>query len=207
MRTPFPAHPAMTCLFLLFLSGNIFGQKPDHPLEIMAYDPVCAANGKSYVNPETARADGAVHLEKGHCSSYRAVKCQDPNRLWISEVEVNGMSEKSGAEGYLKAVNVIFDLNKYESNIISLSRKPDTAIGVRQWKVWIDFDGDLVFEPDEMVVDAVAQDIAVPISIPENVAPGTLTRMRVFVGQRGTGPISDTIPFGEVEDYTVQILF
>ena len=219
MRTTLPSQLIVACLCLLGLTTNataknasILSDTSKVHEEIfpangaIVYEPVCAETGKTYVNKEAALADGATEIEKGRCSTYEPIKCEEPNRLWISEVDVNGMSEKSAAEGYRNATNVIFDFYKYDSNIVSLHRKPNAKIGVQQWKVWIDFDGDTVFEDDEAVIDEVAQDFAVPVFIPDEVELGTLTRMRVFIGRRGNDLDSDSILLGEVEDYTVQII-
>lgn len=215
MKVDIPTHFTVVCLFVFFFLGynkaetsmttsdtSRIAAAYFHSHDTIFYEPVCAS-GKNYVNAEVAKLDGAAGIEKGHCSSYSKVTCAQPNRFWIAEVGLNGMREASGSSGYTNSTHVIFELYRME-NIISLFRKPDT--GVQQWKVWIDFNSNQLFEKDEIIVDAVAKDIAIPFDLPETAKAGSLTRMRVYTGLRGTDLNGNAITAGEVEDYTVHIL-
>lgn len=204
------------CFFFMAADAAAISAFPDtsklrltelHIGEPVVYKPVCADNGKSYVNKAAAYADGTKPVTLGRCSNYEPIKCENPGRIWISKVELNVMSEESGAEGYLNATNVVLDVYKKVENVISLYGMPGSSVGVFQWKVWIDFDGDNLFEADEAILDDVAQNISVPFYVPGHVKAGTLTRMRVFMGPRGEDLDSGVINKGEVEDYTVEILY
>lgn len=215
MRTSFSFQALLICFFACTLNASANTILSDtskvnvetyHASEAMVYDPVCADNGKTYVNKTAAHADNAVPTARGRCSTYEPVKCEQPNRMWVSKVELNDMAEKSGAEGYQNSTNIIFDVYKKGDNVIALYTTPKTAMGVNQWKVWIDYNGDTKFEEEEIIVNVVSQDIAVPFIVPEEIEIGTLTRMRIFVGPRGTDLDSGTIQKGEVEDYTIQVI-
>lgn len=171
----------------------------------MLYAPVCAGNKRTYINEKSAKRAGETDLKKGRCSNYMPVFCVQPDRLWIAEVAVNDMSEKSEAEGYRNAANIVFELHKKGGNVISLTHKPNTDIGVQQWKVWIDFDKDTLFEEHELVIDDVAADISIPLNLPSTARTGILTRMRVFMGPRGSKIEAGKILSGEVEDFTVEV--
>lgn len=212
-----PAHFTVACIIAFFFLGDsnahTFFISSDtsritdiyfNSHDTLLYEPVCA-NGQTYLNEEVARLDGATDPKKGYCPSYSKVSVVDPNRFWIAGVELNGIKEASGAEGYSNNSNIVFEIFKDGSNVLSL--QPDSnCAGVQQWKAWIDFDGNQVFDPEELIVDVVAGGIALPFYLPQELLEGTLTRMRIFTGQRGADLLGDTVVTGEVEDYTVQVV-
>jgi hypothetical protein len=76
------------------------------------------------------------------------------------------------------------------------------------WNVWIDFNSDGTFAPEELVSNfsSFGSSTYNGFNVPGSLNPGLKTRMRIQM-KRGSAPMSacETFANGEVEDHTVQI--
>lgn len=140
---------------------------------------------------------------------------------FISNVQLGGTdnnslaSTTSGYSDYTSSV-IFPDLNlNSTNNTISVTKNwPGTTYN-EAVAVWIDFNNDGTFEASEMVLDD-ASSKTTPVVSPNFTVPGTAvlgtTRMRVIMkyysgaGSNITDPCENTFSYGEVEDYTVNII-
>ncbi|MCC7223752.1 MAG: PQQ-dependent sugar dehydrogenase [Chitinophagales bacterium] len=146
-----------------------------------------------------------------YCASSSAFPWHD----WIAGVQIGTINNTSGKSYYSNYTAQAATLNVSGSYIISLSAGSSWTTYQENWRVWIDFNKDGVFQdPAERVLQ-----VAVPappdgteinpsshtLNIPATAATGT-TRMRISM-KRGAYPSPcETLSYGEVEDYSVNII-
>ncbi|MDE0536627.1 GEVED domain-containing protein [Tenacibaculum sp. L6] len=76
------------------------------------------------------------------------------------------------------------------------------------WAVWIDFNKNGTFESSEKVVSgssSSANNLTATVNVPAGASLGT-TRMRVSMKYNSAQTACETFSYGEVEDYTVNIV-
>lgn len=125
--------------------------------------------------------------------------------------ETGGINNASGCEGYGDFTNLIANFDTASTNTLTIS----SEYGNQYVSVWIDFNDDLTFTSDELVVDnyhfAPGQGAgnyteSMDLFVPGNIALGE-HRMRARMS--GVGPLPanacDDVSFGETEDYTANI--
>jgi len=129
---------------------------------------------------------------------------------WIAGVDVGDFNNTSGAAGYTDFTNMTATLNVGQAYDITLTPGFASSTYNEYWKIWIDlnYDGDFddagenVFDQGGMSSTVVNGSIMIPVGT----APKT-TRMRVTMKYNAEPTACETsFSYGEVEDYTVQIL-
>jgi GEVED domain/Secretion system C-terminal sorting domain len=152
----------------------------------------------------------------GSCSvppatNYCASQSEFPWHDWIAGFAVGAIQNPSGKAPYTDYTNISTALTPGTTYTATLTPGYSWIGFQENWRVWIDFNKNKVFEANELVLEhvqpsnsAVNTSIQVPLVIPAGAATGT-TRMRVSM-RRGTfaGPC-ELLSFGEVEDYAVNI--
>lgn len=153
-------------------------------------------------------------LPGSYCTSTSAFPWHD----WIAVVKVgnaiNSLNNPSGKSNYTDFTAKVASVDKGASVNMELTTGFSYFTFDEYWKVWIDFDHDGVFaDPAEAVVSQISarppdgttyQTLTTNISIPNTALTG-LTRMRVSMKRGAFATPCETLPFGEVEDYTVNI--
>ncbi len=143
--------------------------------------------------------------------NYCASKSNAPWEVWISKIEFNTINNESGkfkdisTAGYSDYTNLSTTVQRgttYLLNITPASSWSGNLPNVYT-KVWIDYNGDNIFDDSEAVIQYVGAAPFLPqIRIPNASATGTV-RMRVAV-KLGSFPSScETFEKGEVEDYSL----
>lgn len=136
-----------------------------------------------------------------------------PWHEWISRLQLNTINNQSGKTNYSNFTNI-------STNLLQGSNYPVTVtVGYSYFtyneycRIWIDYNNNYQFEDNEIAFQSILN--APPngttsalingnITVPANANPG-LTRMRISL-KRGAYPTAcETLPNGEVEDYTVNI--
>ncbi len=138
---------------------------------------------------------------------------------WIQAINIGSYNNNSGQDnGYGNYTSNTFNLSKGNHNITLNPGYSGTQYS-EKWRIWIDFNKDNDFtDPNELIFetnDGVEGNVTGNINIPNNVSNGN-TRMRIamkYVGTFDDGSEDYTPPnscgqfdFGEVEDYTVNII-
>lgn len=151
----------------------------------------------------------------GSCSDFEYCSSEGDSDLeWIQSVEINTLNNNSGNNnGYTFFEDMSTELELDETYEITLTPGYSGQSYSEYFKVWIDYDANGTFDPDEEVYDAgdgTNEAITGDITIPVNAFPGS-TRMRVSMSYYGffggSIPYPCTDPsYGEVEDYCVTIV-
>ena len=146
----------------------------------------------------------------GSNSSYCASAGTDASYEWIARVQIAGIDNQTGNNGgYEDFTSISTDLELGSTSAIVLVPGFASDTYNEYWKVWIDFNqdgdfadaGELAFDQGGMSTGTVNGQIVVPQSALEGE-----TTMRVQMKYNGSGSVCETFDYGEVEDYTVNII-
>jgi PKD repeat protein len=127
---------------------------------------------------------------------------------WISKVDVGSFSNPSGASGYSDFTGSVVNMTVGAAYILALTPGFSGSAYNEYWKVWVDLKGDGSFDAEDLLFDAGTLKSGVvngTIAIPTGTSPVT-TRMRVSMRYSGAASACSMFTYGEVEDYTVQML-
>lgn len=123
---------------------------------------------------------------------------------WIQSVEVANLANDSGADGgYADYTSLVADLQAGESYTLELT--PGGSY-TEQWRVWIDYNGDLDFDDAGEQVASVSGSGTLSASFVVPVDATGSTRMRVSMKWGSAPSPCETFSYGEVEDYTVSFM-
>jgi len=142
--------------------------------------------------------------------TYCASKGNSVSDEYIQKVVLNTINNSSGAaSGYTDHTSISTDLTKGESYTITVTPKWTGTIYNEAYAVWIDYNhngdftdsGELVWSKSASKDTPVSGTFTVPTSATE-----TATRMRVSMKYNGIPTSCETFSYGEVEDYTINII-
>jgi hypothetical protein len=139
-------------------------------------------------------------------SGYCAANGTNAGMEWVGGVAMNGGGRTSGSNGgYADFTSTQITANK-GANTITLTPGFSGGSYNEYWAVWVDLNRDLIFTADEMLTSGNSNAaLSRSINIPNTVAPGT-TRMRVAMRYGSTPAACGAFSYGEVEDYTVNVV-
>jgi chitodextrinase len=141
--------------------------------------------------------------------SYCASKGNDSSYEWIDNVELGGMKNATGDNGgYANFTSKVATLARGSSNQMIVSAGFKSTAYTEHWAVWIDFNQNGTFESSEKVVSgssSSANNLTSTVDVPSGVILGS-TRMRVSMKYDAAQTACETFSYGEVEDYTVNIV-
>ncbi|MBK9016635.1 MAG: HYR domain-containing protein [Saprospiraceae bacterium] len=150
----------------------------------------------------------------GGPANYCAAHSNFPWEDWIAAVQIGSQEKTSGKSTY-SDFSPTFNFNLSQgSNAVKLTGGFSYFGFEEYWRIWIDFnrDGDFV-DAGELVLSTVmpkgpngvpTQSVNTSFNIPTVTLPG-VTRMRVIMKRGAFASPCENIPFGEIEDYSVNI--
>lgn len=191
---------------------NLEGCTP-YEVQIMT---VCADDDDPFSGSIEFNTGGCATCEEG---DYCASGGDDNSYEWIESVEfssfsntsgagVTGYSDFSGGDSHLMVIG--------EEQTFTLTMGYDSDPYNEHFRIWIDYNQDGEFTPDELVFSQEEQGVTSPVSgsfiVSETAVPGA-TRMRVvmkyvaggFFGFDPPAEACETFGYGETEDYCVYI--
>ena len=157
----------------------------------------------------TVNAGGPIG--NGYCESAASAPWQE----WISNVSLNDLDNISNKTGYSDFTSLVANVDLGSNYQLSIQPTFSYTHYTEYIQVWIDFNQNESFaDPGELVVAAVydngtngttASPIIENITIPSGALTGN-TRMRVSMKRDEAAGPCELFEFGEVEDYTVNII-
>jgi hypothetical protein len=138
---------------------------------------------------------------------YCTSKSSSANDEWVSVVSLGSFSNPSGAQVYSNFTNLIIEVSAGVSYPVSITAGYAAQAFNEYFRVWIDLNNDGIFaNPGERVFQSGPSPGTVTgnILIPATAYIG-ITRMRVSMKYSGFGSPCQVFPFGEVEDYDINI--
>jgi hypothetical protein len=162
---------------------------------------LCGSNTGSYSSTIT-------FTTQSNGVSYCASAGQNATYEWVRRVKIGTIDRSSNSDGgYYNGTSLSTNLRRGVSHTITY-RAGFNGSGTRYWRVWLDNNGDGDFtDAGEMVVSrssSSSNNLSSSFTIPATATLGT-TRIRVQVKWESYPTSCETFPYGEVEDYTVNI--
>lgn len=154
----------------------------------------------------TTLGNAVQPMPEGYCSS----KGNSSSHEWISTVQYAGIDNASASDGgyadNTAAQQATVALG--ETNTLYLQAGFSGTAYTQYWKVWIDYNRDGVFADDEVVASGSSSSsnlLSVNVTTPASASLG-LTRMRVSMKFASAPSACESFSYGEVEDYSVNIV-
>jgi Zn-dependent metalloprotease len=126
---------------------------------------------------------------------------------YIDYVSIGGINNTTaGNGGYGNFTNFVGNL-PYGSNTILFSAGFSGTAYTEYWKIWIDYDQNGTFETSEEMVSGSSSssaNLTSTFTVPTSALAGN-TRMRVSMKYNSAQTACENFPYGEVEDYTLNI--
>ena len=193
----------------VLIPGNAEGGKTRMRITMKYNGPADACGLYSYGEVE----DYTVNITPGDGTGapvYCISKSNNANYEWIANIELGNFSNSSASNNGYKDFTNLPSANLYVGENYELNLTPGYKGSAynEYWSVWIDFNQDGSFTEDELAFDAGAvskQVVTGTINIPLTATLGK-TRMRVSMKYNGAADACEVFGYGEVEDYTVDIL-
>jgi len=140
--------------------------------------------------------------------SYCALSSGNCTSEWIAGVRIDTMNKTSGAATYSDFTSTTVNLTKGATYTVTLT--PGFTNGysaVEYWKIWIDYnkDGDFTDLGEQISYKYKSSAVSGSFIASPSAAIGT-TRMRVAMSRGSMPPFCGTFSYGEVEEYTVNIV-
>ncbi len=217
---PFAYIPAQDTLYLEHSDGNNllwsaqkvpFGQYPFRELVEIGGNYYLVRYGIGLTDADCDNNDPTGSGDPVDC----AAASDFPWHEWISRVSLSNLDHPSGKTAYSDFTNLTpAGLMAGQSFPIEIDVTFSYNAHDPYFSVFIDFDGDGLFESNEVLTghltnlasgSSITHTWSGQVNVPPNALPGTHS-MRVVL-QRGSHATSacGTIPFGEVEDYLINI--
>ena len=156
---------------------------------------------------DTSNDETTVEITKQNCTPTADCSLGDGLRLF----EVNEINNPSGCEGYGDFTDQVAVFEDDSTNDLTVT----TEYGNQYLRVWIDFNDDFVFTPDETVVNNVVigpgegsgnWTLTTDLVIPAGAATGQhLMRAKTNWNNPVPDDACEETTYGETEDYTAQI--
>ncbi len=173
---------------------------------------VCANEVSTFSNSIEFITPGCgACLDFNYCESSGA----NADFEWIDAVKIGGLVNNSGPDnGYGDHTDLSTDLMAFNTYDIELTPDFDGSAFEEYFKIWIDFNHDGIFDPiTELAFDAGSGSMTTvtgTLTIPGTATLGS-TRLRVGMEWIGSDDmqepeICEVFPFGEVEDYCINII-
>jgi Zn-dependent metalloprotease/plastocyanin len=139
--------------------------------------------------------------------SYCASQGNSQTYEWISRVRVANLDNSSGASKYSNFTSLSATLTRGVSASVTLNTTYSGTIYTEYWRIWVDYnkDGDFV-DTGEQVFSKYGRTSVTGSFTPPTSALTGATRMRVSMRYGGYPTSCLTFSYGEVEDYTANIL-
>jgi Zn-dependent metalloprotease/chitodextrinase len=152
---------------------------------------------------------GAAY-NSGGGSSYCTSKGNSVADEYIQKVVLNTINNSStGGNGYSDFTSISTDLTVSTAYTITITPKWTGTVYSEGYAVWIDYNSDGDFSDSGELVWSKAASKTTPVSgsftVPAGANIGT-TRMRVSMKYNGIPTACETFSYGEVEDYTINII-
>ena len=140
---------------------------------------------------------------------YCASAGKETDKEWIDYVQLGTIERTSGSDnGYFDGTDLAATLPINSQNSISFSAGYSDMKFNESWKCWIDYNGNGIFENEEIILNKSSNKKGVMIKsfqVPPTATIGK-TRLRISMKRKQPQAACDTFPHGEVEDYSIQIV-
>jgi GEVED domain/CARDB/Secretion system C-terminal sorting domain len=174
----------------------------------------CNSGAEFLNNPGLANQDFTTFCSAnvGACPTTSANYCASKGNLpwneWIAGVQFSNVNNPNVKQGYADFTGATANVVRGSSYAFTLTQgyswAGDPSNATAQWRVWIDYNKNNVFDANELAASGTRTTSTATIVIPSTATLGA-TRMRVSLKKTGAPTACEVFDNGEVEDYTVNI--
>lgn len=138
-----------------------------------------------------------------YCSS-ASTNC---TREWIASVKFGSVTKTSGASNYSDFTSTVFNMTRGAGVSFTLTPAFNGSSRTEYWRVWIDYnkDGDFADTGEQVYSGSGKTAKTGSFTVPSSASTGN-TRLRVSMKYSAYPTPCETFTYGEVEDYTANIL-
>ncbi|MCH2196465.1 immunoglobulin-like domain-containing protein [Kordia sp.] len=141
--------------------------------------------------------------------NYCTSASENVNDEYISRVQFGDIDNASGAQFYSDFTNISTDLVKNGQYVLTVTPTWTGTVYNESYAAWIDYnqDGDFTDPGEQVWTQGNTQQtpVSTTITIPTS-APNGATRMRISMKYNALPTPCETFTYGEVEDYTVNLI-
>ncbi len=163
----------------------------------------CSGNNSAYSPSSVFTTDAPVAVN--YCES----EGNDASFEWISRVRLGAIDNSTGSNnGYGDFTNLSADLPRGAATTINVQAAFSGSSYTEFWSIWIDLNQDGVFSTTERLVNGSSSSsnlLSATLNVPSGALTGP-TRMRVTMKYNAAATPCEAFAYGEVEDYTVNIV-
>jgi PKD repeat protein/beta-lactamase superfamily II metal-dependent hydrolase len=126
---------------------------------------------------------------------------------WIGRVRIGALDKSSGASAYSDYTSIVTNYTRGASQSVTLTPAFSGSAYSEYWVVWIDYnkDGDFTDSGESVFSKSGTSAVTGTFTVSSSASTGN-TRMRVTMKYGSTPSSCGTFSYGEVEDYTANIL-
>lgn len=163
----------------------------------------CSSSNSAYSSSNVFTTEAPVAIE------YCASKGNNSSFEWIARVRLGAIDNSSGNNnGYGDFTNLSANLPRGASTTMNVQAAFSGSSYTEYWSVWIDLNQDGEFTTDERLVNGSSSSsnlLNATLNVPSTALTGP-TRMRVTMKYNAAATSCETFEYGEVEDYSVNIV-
>ena len=179
---------------------NLTGLSPNTSYTIRV-QAVCPSGTSAFTSIITFKTLNTTYcVSKGNNATYE----------WVKRVKLGTIDRTSGSDGgYYNGTALSTNIAKSSTQTMNYQAGTTGASGTLYWRVWIDYNRNNVFtDAGEQVISRSSASTGLLTStfvVPAGASTGS-TRMRVSLKYSGYSSPCETFAYGEVEDYSVNIV-
>ena len=196
----------------VYINGSLVGTTASTSYNVTGLSP--ATSYTAAVNAEDAAGNvSGVATTSFTTQSVGGTYCTSAstnvNDEYIGRVQLNTIDNASGAQFYSDFTAISTNLSEGQSYTVTVTPTWTGTVYPEGYAVWIDYNHDFDFDDAGELVWSQAASTSTPNSGNFTVPTGTsqtATRMRVSMKYNGIPTSCETFTYGEVEDYTVNLI-
>jgi chitodextrinase len=200
-------------LYNIFIDGNQVGTSNTTSFNVTGLSPLTTYSASVNAQDAAGNISGSATtsfttLEEAP-AEYCASSSNNVNDEYISRVQLNAIDNSSGAQFYSDFTSISTDLSEGQTYTITVTPTWTGTIYNEGYAVWVDYNSDADFDDAGELVWSQAASTQTPVSgtftVPSSTSQ-TATRMRVSMKYNGIPTACENFTYGEVEDYTVNLM-
>lgn len=199
-------------LYNISIDGNVVGTSTGTSFAVTGLSPLTSYAASVYAQDAAGNVSGNATASfttvAGGGLTYCASASTNINDEFIGRVQLNTINNASGGQFYTDFTSISTTLTEGDSYTVTVTPTWTGTVYPEAYAVWIDYNNDGDFTDGGELVWSKAASTNTPNSgsfaVPSGTS-GNSTRMRVSMKYNGIPTSCETMIYGEVEDYTVNL--
>ena len=196
----------------IFIDGSQVGTSTNTTFNVTGLSPstsytasVNAEDAAGNISGSASTPFTTLPVQSSYCTS----QGNNVNDEYIGRVQLNAIDNTSGAQFYSDFTSISTDLSEGQNYTITVTPVWTGTVYPEGYAVWIDYNDNKDFTDAGELVWSQAVTTNTPVSGSFTIPSGTAltsVRMRVSMKYNGIPTSCETFAYGEVEDYTINLV-